>query len=69
SRLASSPWIAGNNATIADIACAAPMHLHGWQKLPLGDHPNLKRWLTERVEALPCWQDTWVGEGFTTTRS
>ena len=37
--------------------------------LPLGDHPNLVRWLTEQVEPLPSWQKTWVGEGFTTQRA
>ena len=67
-RLASSPWVAGDAPTIADIALAAPMHLHGWQRLPLGDHPNLQRWMAERVEQLPSWHKTWVGEGFTTTR-
>jgi glutathione S-transferase len=70
SRLASRDWVAGDGGpTIADIALAAPMHLHGWQQLPLADHPNLRRWLTERVEALPSWQKTWVGEGFTTQRA
>jgi glutathione S-transferase len=67
-RLAGRDWVVGNGATIADIALAAPMHLHGWQKLPLADHPNLRRWLTERIEPLPCWQKTAVYEGFTTTR-
>jgi glutathione S-transferase len=67
-RLANSPWVAGDAPTIADIALAAPMHLHGWQRLPLGDHPNLQRWMAERVEQLPSWHKTWVGEGFTTTR-
>lgn len=67
-RLSQQPWVAGEGPTIADIALAAPMHLHGWQRLPLGDHPHLQRWLTERVEALPAWQKTWVGEGFTTQR-
>ena len=68
-RLAQSPWIAGNGPTIADIALAAPMHLHGWQRLPIADHPHLARWLTDRVEQLPCWQKTWVGEGFVTERA
>jgi glutathione S-transferase len=68
-RLAKQPWVAGQNATIADIALAAPMHLHGWQQLPLGDHPHVKRWMTERVEQLPCWKKTWVGEGFTTKKA
>ncbi|MEO8037953.1 MAG: glutathione S-transferase family protein [Betaproteobacteria bacterium] len=68
-RLASSPWIAGANPTIADIALAAPLHLHPYQKLPLDDHPNLKRWMVERVEQLPCWDRSYVGPGFTLTRA
>ena len=68
-RLSNQRWVAGDaGPTIADIALAAPMHLHGWQKLPLADHPNLKRWLQSGVEQLPCWQETAVYEGFTTTR-
>ncbi len=67
-RLAGSEWVAGDRPTIADIALAAPMHLHGWQRLPLENHPHLARWLTEGVEQLPSWQKTWVGEGFTTRR-
>ena len=67
-RLAGSEWVCGAAPTIADIALAAPMHLHGWQQLPLADHPHLQRWLTQRVEHLPSWQKTWVGEGFSTQR-
>ena len=71
-RLANRRWVAAADAhsgpTIADIVLAAPMHLHGWQKLPLSDHPSLKRWLLDGVEQLPCWQQTTVYEGFTTTR-
>ena len=67
-RLEGRQWIVGNGPTIADIALAAPMHLHGWQRLPLNEHPNLRRWLTESVEQLPSWQKTWVGEGFTTQK-
>ncbi|KNZ31730.1 MAG: hypothetical protein AD742_16615 [Methylibium sp. NZG] len=65
-RLQGKRWVVGDVPTIADIALAAPMHLHGWQRLPLSDHRNLKRWLTESVEPLPCWKKTWVGEGFVT---
>ncbi len=69
-RLADGPWIAGTRGpTIADIALAAPMHLHGWQKLPIADHPNLSRWLFDGVEQLPCWKKTWVGEGFITRQA
>ena len=67
-RLAGQAWIAGDQPTIADIALAAPMHLHAEQRLPLADHPHLKRWMTEQVEALPCWQKTYVGPGFTLSR-
>jgi glutathione S-transferase len=56
-RLAQSKWLAGDAVTIADIAVAAPMHLHRQQRLPLGDHPNLERWMAN-VEQLPCWQKT-----------
>lgn len=63
-RLSSSPWLTGERPTIADLAVAAPMHLHGWMKLPLADHGPLRTWLTERVEALPAWKGTEVLEGF-----
>lgn len=66
-RLNSTAWVAGSSPTIADIALAAPMHLHGWQQLPLAEHPVLQRWLVERVEQLPCWKKTTVYQGFTTT--
>ena len=67
-RLASSKWVSGNQPTIADIAVAAPMHLHGWQQLPLDGHKHLKRWLHDDVENLPCWQNTMVYQGFTTQK-
>jgi glutathione S-transferase len=56
-RLAKSKWLAGDTVTIADIAVAAPMHAHKSQRLPLDDHPNLKRWMAD-VEQLPYWQKT-----------
>ena len=67
-RLAKSKWLCGDDPTIADIAVAAPMHLHGLQNLPLGPHKNLARWMTEEVEQLPCWHKTYVGPGFTLER-
>ena len=66
-RLAGRDWVAGPGPTIADIALAAPMHLHGWQQLPLAGHQNLVRWMTRNVEQLPCWKKTTVYQGFTTT--
>ncbi len=69
-RLKAHHWIAGTaGPTIADIAVASPMHLHGWQQLPLGDYSNLRRWMLEGVEKLPAWHKTWVGEGFTTKKA
>jgi glutathione S-transferase len=56
-RLTGKPWLCGPDVTIADIAVAAPMHLHSFQKLPLQPYPELRRWMTG-IEALPCWQRT-----------
>ena len=63
-RLSGSAYLCGDQPTIADVALAAPMHLHGWAKLPLGDHPNVVRWMTEGIETQPWWKATHVGEGF-----
>ncbi len=54
-RLEGRQWLSSDDVTIADIAVAAPMHLHGFQKLPLANYPNLRAWM-ERIEALPCWK-------------
>jgi glutathione S-transferase len=56
-RLAQSDWLVGDDVTIADIAVAAPMHVHRLQRLPLSEHPNLERWMAD-IEELPCWQST-----------
>ncbi len=56
-RLAKSRWLVGEEVTIADIAVAAPMHVHKRQGLPLDEFPNLKRWMGE-IEKLPCWRKT-----------
>ncbi|MEL6964459.1 MAG: glutathione S-transferase family protein [Pseudomonadota bacterium] len=53
--LAGRDWLSAEHPTIADIAVAAPMHLHAAQKLPLDGYPNITAWMS-RVEALPCWQ-------------
>lgn len=54
-RLEGRQWLSSDDVTIADIAVAAPMHLHVFQKLPLENYPNLRGWM-ERIEALPCWK-------------
>jgi len=64
-RLENNKFLCGNEATIADVAVAAPMHLHGWAKLPLDNHSNLVRWMTEDIESSSWWKETHVGEGFT----
>jgi len=56
-RLAGNTFLCTSDPTIADIAMAAPMHLHSHQKLPLEPHGNVRAWIG-RVEALPCWQNT-----------
>ncbi len=64
-RLAKNEWLTGAKPTLADIVIAAPMHMHSHQKLPLAPHKNLVRWMTQNVEKLPCWDNTYVGPGFT----
>lgn len=56
-RLSKSKWLTGDEVSIADLAVAAPMHMHAAQRLPLEQTPHLKRWIAE-IEALPCWQQT-----------
>ena len=63
-RLANSDWLCGDKPCIADIAVAAPMHLHGWAQLPLEPYANLRRWMTTKIEALPAWKATHVPDGF-----
>ncbi len=63
-RLADRKYIMGDSVTIADIAVAAPMHLHEWQQLPLDDYPNIRAWMTERIEPQPFWKATHIAEGF-----
>ena len=56
-RLSKSKYLTGDEVSIADIAVAAPMHLHGACRLPLEKTPHLKRWIAD-IERLPCWQQT-----------
>lgn len=56
-RLSKSKWLTGDEVSIADIAVAAPMHLHAAQRLPLEKTTHLKRWMAD-IEQLPCWQQT-----------
>ena len=37
-RLTNQRWLCGENVTLADIAVAAPIHLHPYQKLPLDSY-------------------------------
>ncbi len=54
-RLQDHEWISNDRLSIADIAVAAPMHLHEVQQLPLKDYSGIRSWM-RRVEALPCWK-------------
>ncbi|CAK1359301.1 unnamed protein product [Cercospora beticola] len=51
-------WILpGDKPSIVDISIASAVHLHEAQNLPLDQHPNLKRWISD-VEKIPAWQKT-----------
>lgn len=67
-RLATNQWIAGDTPTIADIALAAPIHMHAAAKVPLAAHKNLQRWMTDDLEKLPSWENTYVGPDFSLER-
>lgn len=56
-QLAKTKWMTGDELTIADIAIGAPMHLWAAQRLPLEQHPNLKRWYGDLAKQ-PCWTAT-----------
>jgi hypothetical protein len=43
------------NRLLLTLPCSS---LHAAQRLPLDQYPNLKRWLVNGVEKLPCWQKT-----------
>lgn len=57
-QLSKTKWLTGDKVTIADLAVASPMHLHAAQRLPLDKYPNLKRWMVDGIEKLPCWKKT-----------
>lgn len=57
-QLSKTKWLTGDKVTIADLAVASPMHLHAAQCLPLDKYPNLKRWMVDGIEKLPCWKET-----------
>lgn len=57
-RLKDRDYIMGDAVTIADIAVAAPMHLHSYQKLPLDSNPNIKAWIARMESDVPSWKKT-----------
>lgn len=54
-RLAEHDWLAGEVATIADIACYPYVALADEAGVALGPYPGVEAWLT-RVARLPRWQ-------------
>jgi glutathione S-transferase len=55
--LATRPWLAGDDVTLADYAAAAPLMYKEQARLPLDDYPHVLAWLA-RVQGLPAWQRT-----------
>jgi GST-like protein len=49
-RLAQSPYLAGDDYSIADIACWPWVRAHEWPGLTLDGHPHLKAW-AEKIGA------------------
>jgi GST-like protein len=46
-RLADNAYLAGNEYTIADMACWPWVSRYEWQRIDLADYPNVKRWYVE----------------------
>lgn len=46
-RLADNTYLAGDEYTIADMACWPWVSRYEWQRIDLADYPNVKRWYVE----------------------
>ncbi|MBA2778512.1 glutathione S-transferase N-terminal domain-containing protein [Billgrantia kenyensis] len=46
-RLTTSAFLAGNEYTIADVACWPWVSRYEWQNIDLGNYPSVKRWYVE----------------------
>jgi len=55
--LASSPFVAGPEIGIADLALAADLGFADEARLPIGEHRALARWL-DAIRSRPSWQET-----------
>lgn len=61
-RLAGRAFIAGDDYTIADMACYPWIEPHALQQQTIGDFPNLERWL-DAIAARPATQRAYaIGE-------
>lgn len=57
-RLAESAHLAGDEYSIADVACYPDVHIHGVRHFGLDDFPNLGRW-HDAIETRPAVQRAW----------
>ncbi|MBX3686203.1 MAG: glutathione S-transferase N-terminal domain-containing protein [Rhodocyclaceae bacterium] len=55
SRLQGRNWLAGDDYSIADIACFPWIARHEWQHIDLADYPQVKRWF-HTLSARPAVQ-------------
>jgi len=54
-RLSNEEWLAGDEATIADVACYTYVSLAHEGKISLANYPGVRAWL-KRVESLRGWE-------------
>jgi glutathione S-transferase len=53
-QLEQSPWLCGETATIADVACYPYVHLAPEADVSLDEYPAVREWVA-RIETLPNW--------------
>jgi glutathione S-transferase len=55
--LAKNKWLVGDGMTLADFIVASAFSMAGPAGIPLGDTPNIVRWLAA-IDEVPAWRAT-----------
>jgi len=58
-RLADNEYVCGSTYTVADISMYPDTHIHGLERIGLGDYPNVRRW-HDTIAARPAVGRAWA---------